>query len=79
MQTEAKTPTDKEKIAQYERFLHLINISIISNDNKTIQRLVSNADTWSYAHRVGNGETEEREQEKIIARKFWKLCDTSEK
>lgn len=74
--SEVKMPTDKEKIAEYERFLHLINMSLISGNDKTIQKLVSNADAWSYAHRVGNGEIEESEQEKIIARKFWKLCHT---
>ena len=71
-----KLPTDAEKIAQYERFLHLINISVISYDEITIQKLVANADAWSYAHRVGNGEIDEGSQNEIIARKFWKLCDT---
>jgi hypothetical protein len=76
MQAEAQIPTDKEKIAQYERFLHAINMSIMCHNHKRIEGLIHNADMWSYAHRYGNGEIEESEQDKIIARKFWKLCET---
>jgi hypothetical protein len=29
-------------------------------------------------HRVGNGEPSEREQQRLITKAFWQLCDTPE-
>jgi hypothetical protein len=43
-----------------------------------VRELVHNADDWSYMHRVGNGEPSEREQQRLITKAFWKLCDTPE-
>lgn len=71
-----KKPTLKEKVQQYESFLHRINSFIICSCNEGIAELVQNADNWSYAHRVGNGEITEAQQERIINNAFWKLCDT---
>ena len=71
-----KKPTLKEKVQQYESFLHRINSFIICSCNEGIAELVQNADNWSYAHRVGNGENSDAQQERIINNTFWKLCDT---
>jgi len=71
-----KTPTNREKIQQYEAFLHKINACIVSCNHKAISELIQNADNWSYAHRRGNGELTDRQQDKIIASAFWKLLDT---
>jgi hypothetical protein len=71
-----KTPTLKEKVQMYESFLHKINSFIISCNNEGIAELVQNADNWSYSHRVGNGESSDREQQRMINNQFWKLCDT---
>ena len=71
-----KTPTLKEKVKMYEDFLHKINISVMCCDNLAIQELVHNADMWSYMHRCGNGEHSEREQQRMVNERFWKLCDT---
>jgi hypothetical protein len=49
---------------------------MICSCNEGIAELVQNADNWSYAHRVGNGEITEAHQERIINNAFWKLCDT---
>lgn len=68
-----KTPTQKEKIKMYEDFLHAINMCVISCNDEGIRKLVKNADSWSYAHRVGNGELSEREQQEIINKNFWNL------
>ena len=76
--SDIKIPTGAEKIAQYEKFLHAINMSIICHNHKRIEGLIHNAGMWSYAHRVGNGEYSDDEQDIIIARQFWKLCDTNE-
>jgi hypothetical protein len=71
-----KTPTLKEKVAQYESYLHKINSFIISCNNDGIAELVRNADVWSYAHRVGNGELSDRQQQQAINNAFCKLLDT---
>jgi len=73
-----KTPTLKEKVSQYESFLHKINSFIVSCNNDGIRELVQNADTWSYAHRVGNGELSDRQQQQAINNAFYKLLDTPE-
>jgi hypothetical protein len=71
-----KKPTLKQKVAQYEAFLHKINMACICMDNLAIQELVQNADAWSYAHRQGNGELSDKEQQDLINAKFMKLLDT---
>jgi hypothetical protein len=71
-----KKPTLREKVDQYEKFLHKINSFIVCCENEGIVELVENADNWSYAHRVSNGELSEKEQQKIIDNSFWKLLDT---
>jgi hypothetical protein len=71
-----KKPTLKEKAAQYEDFLHKINMFIVSCNNDGIAELVKNADSWSYAHRVGNGQLSEKKQQQAINGAFWTLCDT---
>jgi len=67
--------TDKEKIEIYEDFLHAINMCCITGNHKRIQKLVQNADSWSYAHRVGNGEYSDEEQQEIVDRATSRLLD----
>jgi hypothetical protein len=38
-----------------------------------IEKLLGNADKWSYSHRVSNGELSDKAQQKLIDRAFWKL------
>jgi hypothetical protein len=71
-----KTPNQKEKILMYESFLHKINSFIVSCNNDGIKELVENADSWSYCHRIGNGEISDRVQQQLINNSFWKLLDT---
>lgn len=73
-----KTPKLKEKVAMYERFLHALNMGVTCVDNDMVRELVHNADSWSYAHRRGNGELSDREQQQLINSAFWRLCDTPE-
>ena len=73
-----KTPKLKEKVAMYEKFLHALNMGVTCVDNEMVRELVSNADRWSYAHRMGNGELSDREQQQLINVAFWTLCDTPE-
>jgi len=68
-----RTPTLKEKVKQYEEFLHKINLMMIAGNNDGIRRLLENADRWSYMHRISNGELSEEEQQKLIDKAFWNL------
>lgn len=71
-----KNPTLKEKVAQYESYLHKINMFIVSCNNEGIKELIQNADVWSYAHRISNGELSDRQQQQAINNAFCKLLDT---
>ena len=68
-----KSPTQKEKIQMYEQFLHDIQMYSVCARGDLISILIDNACSWSYAHRVGNGELSDKEQDQIITNKFWKL------
>ena len=72
----SKKPTLKQKVTQYEAFLHKINMACICMDNLAIQELVQNADVWSYSFRQGNGMLSDKEQQELINSKFTKLLDT---
>jgi len=48
---------------------------IVCCDSKSMQRLIDNADTWSYSHRVGNGELTDKQQQELINRAFWNLTN----
>ena len=66
----------KEKCYMYEGFLHDINLyAEVVMDEIAVRNLIDNACNWSYAHRVGNGEYSEEEQDEIIRAKFLKLRD----
>ena len=71
-----KIPTLEEKVKKYEDFLHKINLAQTCMNNSMMLKLIGNADAWSYAHRQGNGELGDEEQEKLITAKFWHLTDT---
>jgi hypothetical protein len=75
MSENAKNPTLKEKIKMYEDFLHKINLLILCGNDTAIKSLLRNADKWSYAHRMGDGELSEKEMQKNINRCFWRLLD----
>jgi len=68
-----KTPTLKQKIEEYEKFLHNINLMLVCGKHESIKKLLNNADNWSYSHRRGNGEISEKDQQKMINKTFWKL------
>lgn len=65
------TPTTEQKIEQYEKFLHNINLMMICGNRDGIQKLLNNADNWSYSHRKGEFTDEERQE--AIDKAFWKL------
>lgn len=57
----------------YEQFLHNLQMYSVCGRGDLIQILVDNACSWSYAHRVGNGEYSDKKQDKLVAANFWKL------
>ena len=66
----------KARVQKYEEFLHALNMyAAIVMDDKKVGKLIENACSWSYAHRVGNGEYTDREQQDIIDRCFDRLTD----
>lgn len=69
--------TNKERLRKYQEFLHLLSMGVQVGNNEMIKQLLWNADNWSYAHRVGNGENSFREQQRIIDRATEKLCNYS--
>jgi len=67
--------TLEEKVRMYESFLHQLQLHAeVALDAKVVKQLIGNACSWSYAHRVGNGELSDDEQQIIIDRNFDKLC-----
>jgi hypothetical protein len=74
-----RIPTLAEKVKMYEDFLHRISLYCNCGNNEAIRKLVQNADAFSYAHRVGNGEYSDEEQDRIVAAKFWKLLDIEDR
>ena len=69
----------REKVRVYEQLLHSIqrNAEVIM-DHEVVGDYITNICRWSYAHRRGNGELSEREQDAIIRRAFDQLLLTRE-
>ena len=66
----------KQKIVVYERFLHQLQLfAEVALDGNKVRKLIDRACTWSYAHRAGNGELTETEQQARIGKAFEKLTD----
>jgi hypothetical protein len=73
--TQVEPRTLEEKVKMYETFLHQLqmNAEVVMNGD-LVRQLISNACSWSYAHRRGNGEPSEDEQQAMINKAFDKLC-----
>jgi len=70
----------QKKVAKYESFLHSLQLHAeVCLDHEKTKRLISNACSWSYAHRRGNGELSDDEQDAIINKAFHKLTDLGDK
>lgn len=67
--------TDEEKLRVYEGVFHTISYCVTTMNNEKIREIVSLIDSWSYAHRAGNGELSEEEVEANILRALEKLKD----
>lgn len=62
-----------KRLAIYERFFHKINVYCIAMDDVKIREAIDLIDSWSYMHRVGNGELSDKEQQKLIDKAILKM------
>jgi len=60
--------TLRHKVRKYEEFLHALNAAVVGSNSVRVQKLIDNAFAWSYAHRAGNGELSDEEQDAMVAR-----------
>ena len=67
----------REKVQVYEKLLHRIQTNAeVVMDHEVVGDLITNICRWSYAHRSGNGENSEAEQDAIIRSAFDRLLIT---
>jgi hypothetical protein len=67
-------PNRNEKIDVYEQLLHDIQFHReVTMNHQMVVKLLNAIGTWSYAHRCGNGEYNEKEQQALVDRAFWNL------
>jgi hypothetical protein len=66
--------TLREKVKMYEQLLHTIQMyREVTMDGDKVRQLLDNVGAWSYAHRQGNGELTDKQQQALIDAKFRKL------
>lgn len=66
--------TLRQKVEMYEHLLHDIQMySEVVMDGAKVAKLIDNINAWSYAHRQGNGELTEKQQQALIDGTFAKL------
>ena len=76
---EGELRTLREQVQVYEQLLHKIHLNAeVVMDHEVVGDLITNICRWSYAHRCGNGENSEQEQDEIVRAAFDKLLDTRE-
>lgn len=74
MKPKSKKPTLREKVRVYERLLHRIQLHReVTMNHDEVVKLLDKIGNWSYAHRQGNGEPTEAEQQRMVNRAFWRL------
>jgi hypothetical protein len=67
-------PTLREQVQTFHAFMHIVNMECICGGmSDHIRNIMIAMDDWSYAHRRGNGEPTEREQQQMVNVAFWKL------
>lgn len=72
--TAPKHPTQKEKIAVYEQLLHDLQFHReVTMNHQAVVALLDKIGKWSYSHRRGNGEYDEKAQQQLVDTAFWNL------
>jgi hypothetical protein len=68
--------TQKEKLAVYEKVLHQLQLyAEVTMNGEKVNELIGLICSWSYAHRCGNGELSDKEQQRIIDKALQRLKD----
>ena len=68
-----KTPTLREKVEMYETLLHHIQACGVCCNRQGFSDAIDRINSWSYAHRAGNGELSDREVQQRVNAHFWGL------
>lgn len=58
--------TNKERLRFYEGFFHSISMAAQGHNNERVREAINIIVDWSYAHRCGNGELSDHEQQTMI-------------
>lgn len=67
----------REKVQVYELMMHKIQMNAaVIMDHEVVGDFINNICRWSYAHRQGNGELSEAEQDNLIRQAFDRLLVT---
>lgn len=76
MSVKKKTPLMREKVQIYEQLLHDIQYHReVTMNNAAVTDLLNKIGNWSYSHRRGNGEYDEKAQQAMIDEAFWRLTE----
>ena len=65
--------TSKERYKIYQSFFHHMALMVDLQKHSEISTCLKIINDWSYAHRVGNGQNSDYEQQKIIDRQIKKM------
>ena len=69
-----KQVKDKEKLTVYEDILHALHFArSVTMSHERVLILLDSIGAWSYAHRQGNGELSDEQQQELIERAFNKM------
>lgn len=64
-----------ERLRIYEDFLHQMQMHHMLCNHEKIKEALSLIDSWSYAHRCGNGGNSDYEKKKIVEGMILKMKD----
>jgi hypothetical protein len=68
--------TEREQLEVCYAILHKINqYSSITMNSERMGKLIDAINAWSYAHRRGNGEFTQQEQQELVDKAFNRLKD----
>lgn len=76
----ARRVTLKQKVQVYEALLHELQMyAEVTMDPASVKEIIDRICSWSYAHRCGNGQNSDAEQQRIIDRAFHRLLERKSK
>jgi hypothetical protein len=65
--------TEKERFQITKTFLDYLALGLQVGNAKIVNGALAIIADWSYAHRVGNGENSDSQQQKIIDRQYQRM------